>query len=832
MKKLLYVLLLLMPIGLSAQFVSRIIADSTILDTRVGGYNELTIKNSTRTVSGFLYNIGNGKTGFVSKVVNTMSDLNTIALSPAESPLLQAEYLVKGYYNANDGAGGRFILIDTTGAAAVPGMVIPVGSTKAYVRDVSNAKSYNLKWFGALGNGMESFKQDSTALRNAVRLLDSLPGAKSLYIPGTKKFYGFRGEGLMLTDNFEVYGDGDASEIRNVDPQFSPTIQKGVIFYTGTYDPSNANGIYKAPQFPFYPQARGGNWVKLYNAADTATLYPGKVVIIAARKRYKLPNKLLWRASETVMEEIWRIKGDTIVFKHDLQEDFFAGGISSGSSGIDSTYPRILDVNSGLTSHGALGVDRCTKNVYLHDLYLSQADYNMVDNLPYDQTKIPVNVIGYGATYESKFQNLTLKSFGTFGGNIFNYCDISNLKIVSTKKVFDFGFGSTNNTVHDVNWIYYPSNYEDTTGERSFVYFDDDFHHNVFYNINVNGTNERLDFFKIGRGAHNNKIYNWNFNVPLYNDTSTSPIGVNAVFNWGDDTAYVAHDNIISDITVTLDTIGQWIDYQGIPGNTMKLNNVFQNITFKGNIRNSAGHPAVDLYYAGNTIFRNIVIPDGNTFRVRGCDSGTLMNIYAPKMALNKMDAFYEKVNLNNVFKSSTTGSWQQYTPSAAAPANPIMGMTYFDSTTKKFYGYTNNAWNEMGSTSVVEQDYASGNDTWLDGTAPSGTRTAKYSWVKAGRNVSVWFYIYYTTGGTGNLNVDLVFPSDLPLPFVPAGFNTNNDNMYLSFAKINTTTGNESASSGVAALKKTVSGFKFHVNMGSTNAKTLQFQLNYISAN
>ena len=133
MKKLLYVLLLLMPIGLSAQFVSRIIADSTILDTRVGGDNELTIKNSTRTVSGFLYNIGNGKTGFVSKVVNTMSDLNTIALSPAESPLLQAEYLVKGYYNANDGAGGRFILIDTTGAAAVPGMVIPVGSTKAYV---------------------------------------------------------------------------------------------------------------------------------------------------------------------------------------------------------------------------------------------------------------------------------------------------------------------------------------------------------------------------------------------------------------------------------------------------------------------------------------------------------------------------------------------------------------------------------------------------------------------------------------------------------------------------------------------------------------------------
>ena len=114
------------------------------------------------------------------------------------------------------------------------------------------------------------------------------------------------------------------------------------------------------------------------------------------------------------------------------------------------------------------------------------------------------------------------------------------------------------------------------------------------------------------------------------------------------------------------------------------------------------------------------------------------MNIYAPKMALNKVDAFYEKVNLNNVFKSSKTGSWQQYTPSAAAPANPTTGMTYYDSTTKKFYGYTNSAWNEMGSASVVEQDYAAGNDTWLDGTAPSGTRTAKYSWVKTGRNEQV----------------------------------------------------------------------------------------------
>lgn len=122
--------------------------DSTKLRGGATGYNELIINNSTSTVPGFLYNAGNGKTVFVSKVVNTMSDLNTIALSPAESPLLQAEYLVKGYYNANDGAGGRFILIDTTGAAAVPGMVIPVGSTKAYVRDRDKSDNVNPAWWG------------------------------------------------------------------------------------------------------------------------------------------------------------------------------------------------------------------------------------------------------------------------------------------------------------------------------------------------------------------------------------------------------------------------------------------------------------------------------------------------------------------------------------------------------------------------------------------------------------------------------------------------------------------------------------------------------------
>lgn len=81
-------------------------------------------------------------------VLDNMAALSTIAASPLEYSSIKNIYQIKGYYHPNDGGGGDFMLIDTVGAGAIPGMVVPVGSTKAYVRNRDKSDNVNPAWWG------------------------------------------------------------------------------------------------------------------------------------------------------------------------------------------------------------------------------------------------------------------------------------------------------------------------------------------------------------------------------------------------------------------------------------------------------------------------------------------------------------------------------------------------------------------------------------------------------------------------------------------------------------------------------------------------------------
>lgn len=756
--------------------------------------------------------------------LNTMAELKSIATYSLSSPLLQAVYHVKGFYRANDGAGGNMLLIDTVGAAYVPGMVYPVGSNKAYVREIGQSRSFNIRWFGALGVGVSSYKQDSTAITNAIRYLNGVRGSKSLYFPSTSKFYGFNGDGIVLCDNIEIFGDGDGSKIIHVNAA-SGTVQFGTIFFTGTFGPSNALSIFKpgVPNYSFYPQTAGANWVKLVTAGDAANLSVGKIIVLGARKKMKGGGKSAYRWSEIVMEEISSIRSDTVYLNHALQENFVA----------DTANPVIVDVNSGLTSRDVLGTDICTKNISIHDMYLGQSDFDLTTGLPFDLQKKPVNVIGYGETYSSKFYNLTLKSFGTFGGNMYNYCTITNLRITGSRKVFDFGYGSTNNTVDRINWDYYPSSVDDTTGERALTYFDDDFHHNIFTNIKVTGNQTHLNIFQCTKGAHDNVFDTWDYNLPDYIDTSASGANSLAAINLSDDTGYVQHNNIIRNFNILVDTISQWINYDGVSTNTRVINTRLENITFVGVIRNKTAHPAVDLNYSGNTIFKNISMPDGNSFRRVGADTASFINIYAPTMDFFSTDAAFTLVNNNNVFKSSKIGATIIFTPSANAPLNPYMGVTYFDSVGKHYYGYDGTIFKQLdnSNTHAYNQALAVGADTWNDGTPPSGTRTATYSWTNSDSMTTLFIKIKYATGGTANTTIYIALPSDVPLPQEGVVFNTTNDNMWADYARVSTTSSQTNASTSNVFFVKTGTGaYKLTVATSSINAKCVWVALRYLS--
>src|ERR1700759_5475604 len=103
----------------------------------------------------------------------------------------------------------------------------------------------------------------------------------------------------------------------------------------------------------------------------------------------------------------------------------------------------------------------------------------MIRNTPY-AAKQPNNVIGLGGTFESKFDHLTLEGAGTFGGNLWNRCEISNLTIYSQWKLVDFGYGSSNTKMHDINWIFKPTKIRDTSS--ALVYLDDGTHDIELYN--------------------------------------------------------------------------------------------------------------------------------------------------------------------------------------------------------------------------------------------------------------------------------------------------------------------------------------------------------------
>lgn len=118
-----------------------------------------------KTGQSFDLTIGGGTSG-ITVTLNTIADLNVAASSLLPTVNGQLIYHVKGYYNVNDGGGGDFMIIDTTGASAVPGMVVPVGSTKALVRIINSAAPINPQWFGIVAN-------DST-VNNAIQINNSI----------------------------------------------------------------------------------------------------------------------------------------------------------------------------------------------------------------------------------------------------------------------------------------------------------------------------------------------------------------------------------------------------------------------------------------------------------------------------------------------------------------------------------------------------------------------------------------------------------------------------------------------------------------------------------
>jgi hypothetical protein len=515
--------------------------------------------------------------------------------------------------------GGWFRLTPKGSTVIDSGVNLYCANT-AYVwkRDVSQSRAYNIRWFGGIGGGITTYKQDSAAITDAIRFLKTLHGNTSLYFPGTNQYYGFNGNGVSLPSNIEIFGDGVNSQIKHVNPS-GATYLKGCIFFLTSYRTQTQSGILKPgmANYPIYDAAKFQKYIRLQNIADTVHFPVDKFFGIGARifgKGFTDDTSRL-RYSEFEMNRCIRISGDTIFLKYYTSVQFES----------DSLPPVMIDLNSGLTTNNLNGEpDFATENVHVHDLTLSQASYNLIDGTPYvGQT--PYNVLGSGGTFESVFEGLHLDGYGTFGGNLYNRCEIRNITISSGKKMLDFGYCSANCNVHDITWNY-NNNISDTTS-KSLIFLDDGTHDMNLYNISASGAYDGNNILQFGAPTFNINIHNSRFDFPNYNGSAKAPIQMTDKLEW------TVNDITLNDIIFNIDKAQSWIRVEGVDSISNR-NLRFSNLKFYGQAPYNKSK-SVYLNYAGNIQLRDVYFAAGDTMFMYRCDSAKLTNVSGGNMYMS-----------------------------------------------------------------------------------------------------------------------------------------------------------------------------------------------------
>lgn len=862
---------------------------------RIWGTKVLTTPNDTINnklpgsiayLNGVLYSKGPTSWNEIqSSVVNT---LNTIAdLNLAVTNLLDPHpeiYHIKGYYSPGDGAGGDFILIDTTGAAAVPGMVIPVGSTKAYVRDVSGSKSYNLKWFGAKGGGLGTFVQDSTAIRNAFSFLKNIKGTKSLYVPnvqdanGNRSFYGFAGTGLVDLDNVEVYGDGKGkSEIRNVQPLLGD-FKPGTIFLGSNYETDSSKSPFSGNVKKYHMDtAYAGDTILKFRDAWVGLghdLYVGEIVAYGCYlfNKENRASKPLYSFMES--NRVKSLTDTTITFENPITFN-----LKRDTSG---EYPMLFNLND---KNGYIRAGKylyTTQNFSLHDMTITQAG---TDELADSTISARLaGVWGVGGFYQSNFYNLQIDAYSGLGGNLWTYTTWDNIDINSEKKLMDFGYGSgPGNVMRNINYTFKESpasNYA-----SSFFISNNGNHGFKAYNIYASGNFRGSNFFTL-TGARDAELSNININFPDYNyDQVAILIGNSDTFN-------TCTNLTLNNINITYNAIGKGIQILG-GGEGASIRNVnLSNISLNGNMMyytgallyqfNSTGVSVKpkrqDQYSTNGSVYQcssstlqeggsavtkwirisgtTDPLPTGTLTKINGNGDATitynststsfasnpdavsiadikggltLRNISATRGRLyldSVMNSNIIDVNVNDSIFAAVSG--QVFTGSRFRVTAPYTNYLNFPGGEINVIGgvsYLNGLPLGVALPKGVNLTYTQ-TETW-DGTAPTG-ETNSYSWSQdANGKIDLWMQFNYSTAGASNTTLTLDWPTGVPLPLEPSALSGV---LYAEAGKIVTGGLVTNQIASFAHIKRVSPGvYNIVVSTGSVAAKVVYFHLTFM---
>ena len=431
------------------------------------------------------------------------------------------------------------------------------------------SETINIKDYGAKGLGVASLKEDTIALRKAIAYLNSKGGGR-LYVPNPPKFYAFAGDGVFVGDNIEIYGDGKGkSEIRNVDP-LSGSFLHGPIFLFSTYGATDKINVFQEgiEQYDISDAKLNDQQVVLKNPANGSKLFKGEIVVLGSGKFNHGTDEGKSRFHYMELNEISAITNGEILFKYPLSVNLVSE---------DGSLPVIVNINNTPSQNKFLGIKNGTsKNIYLHDMSLTQAQKNEVTNQILSKDEMTNGLSGVwqpGGAFASKFNNLYISCYSGLGGNMFTRCEFSNIDLEAKKKLIDFGYGASNNSVHDINWIYMKSSASDFAS--SFIIVNDGTHNIDLYNIKASGDWSGENIILLSQ-AKNINIYDAVFDFPNYSNSST---GVSI----GDKDESFSENILLSNIKINISKIGFFITMNGentINEKDRKLK--LSNLTFSG----------------------------------------------------------------------------------------------------------------------------------------------------------------------------------------------------------------------------------------------------------
>lgn len=441
-----------------------------------------------------------------------------------------------------------------------------------WVRQFQISQGFNITWWGALGNGVSSITEDTTALRGAIRYLGNISYGRRLYIPNSPAFYAFAGTPILVPDNLEVFGDGKyLSQIRNVSPK-SSDVAPGAIFVGGTYrsDSSNSFMQYQVPKYDLDEALRGDTYIVLQSEEDAAGLSVGEIIAYGCILYYKggrvdHPEFSFWEGNE-----IMDISNDTVFLKYPLRIDLF--------NDTGNVPPKLLNINNAGTSPIFEQPNKTAKNFYIHDMSLTQAQ---IDEL--EDTAFTARLDGVwqpGEFFGSKFHNLYISSYSGLGGNFFTHCEWINIDIYGEKKLIDFGYASSQCVLRDITFTFQES--PASNFATGFIIINSGMHDLEMSDIKASGTFRGSNLITMA-AARDIDIHDIKADFP---DLAYDIIALNIGEG---DTLATSRNVTVNRVQINAAAVGRWLRVDGATEIDTLRNISVTNCQFRGDL----------LYYLG-----------------------------------------------------------------------------------------------------------------------------------------------------------------------------------------------------------------------------------------